>query len=70
MSILTVFLLEGLHYSYYRGPLTWNNLPSEVRSITKIDNFKNKLKRSRLENICYEKGTAVGTNKNLDYFYF
>ena len=54
----------------YRGPLTWNNLPSEVQSITKIDNFKNKLKRSRLENICYEKETAVGTNKNLDYFYF
>ena len=32
--------------------------------------FLAKLKRSRLENICYEKETAVGTNKNLDYFYF
>ena len=47
----------------YRRPLKWNNLPSEVQSITKIDNFKNKLKRSRLENICYEKELQLGQQK-------
>ena len=52
----------------YHGPLTWNNVPSEVRSITKIDSVKNKVKACKLENISYEKDTAVGTNS--DYFYF
>ena len=61
---------HGRNSVRYRGPLTWNNLPSEVRSITNIDSFKNKLKTCKLENISYDKETAVGTNRNSDYFYF
>ena len=54
----------------YGGPLTWNNLPSEVQGITKIDSVKSKLKTCKLENISYEKEIAIETNKDSNYFYF
>ena len=53
----------------YRGPLTWNNLPESVKTLSTSE-FKKKLRFCELEKIHYGKEAAIGTNKKDDFIYF
>ena len=54
----------------YRGPITWNALPTETKEFKNRTTFKNKLKTDKIINkVSYKKEAAIGTNK-IDGFYY
>ena len=56
---------QGRTSLLYKGPLTWNLIPHEIKSNPSKETFKRKLRTcSQLNNINYRKEGAVETNKN------
>lgn len=55
----------------YRGPITWNALPTETKECENRTTFKIKLKRDKIINkVSYKKEAAIGTNKTDDFYYY
>ena len=55
----------------YRGPITWNALPTETKECRDRTTFKNKLKSDKIINkVSYKKEAAIGVNKIDDFYYY
>ena len=53
----------------YRGPLTWNAIPHEIRCCKNKETFKRKLRMCKvLDKIQYQKEAAIGTARTLTFF--
>ena len=56
----------------WRGPLLWNTLPINLRSIKGIDSFKNELKSMKelLNSVSFNKEACLIQNKQRDFVYY
>ena len=55
----------------YRGPITWNALPTETKECRDRTTFKNKLKSDKIINkVSYKKEVAIRVNKIDDFYYY
>ena len=56
----------------YRGPLLWNSLPLNIRSIENFHTFKKSLKRAKesVKSVSFLKEASMITFKRTDYIYF
>ena len=56
----------------YRGPLLWNSLPLNIRSIENFHTFKKSLKRAKesIKSVSFLKEASMITFKRTDYIYF
>ena len=62
---------QGRTSLLYRGLLTWNAIPHEIRCCKNKETFKRKLRMCKvLDKIQYQKEAAIGTNKNTDFLYY
>ena len=43
-------ILKGIEPVRYFGPVIWNNIPIEIRSIKNFDTFKTKIRKWKLTN--------------------
>ena len=62
----------GRTSSRWRGPLLWNTLPINLRSIKGIDSFENELKSMKelLNSVSFNKEACLIQNKQRDFIYY
>ena len=71
LKIIRLKMEQGRTSLLYRGPLTWNAIPHEVRCCKNKETFLRKLRMCKVsDKIQYQKEAAIGTNKNIDFLYY